>query len=367
MAYARQLGQHRGRRLRHRGRRGPTRRRRWGTQQLGSRSPQPAAAALGSSAAEIAAPGGDTPQAAPGDPQATGHATAAAPPGGALPRDAAGMSGSALSHGRGGGSVLCKFATASPTAADCDATGPEEATHEEGAGLAFQEVAQVGKASSPFGQDPAATGATRTDRSAEPAAPSHFDGAVQAVQSQKQFTGLADGPARTGPPRVQGTTGRGQSSTQLAGSTHRSTCPCLVTTGSPLTRREATELGDAKADLNAIFIAALDRDGVLDAPVHRVQGVDSAPFWCGLGVPKWFQEYVFDLIASRAIKLCKQLPRPETALRASCWRHFEPGLKPTAKRQNISEAAEDQYNPKVMHDGLWQPRRRCVTQGMTAR
>ena len=58
-----------------------------------------------------------------------------------------------------------------------------------------------------------------------------------------------------------------------------------MTTGSPLTRRGATELGDAKADLNAIFIAALDRDGVLDAPVHRVQGVDSAPFWCGLGVP----------------------------------------------------------------------------------
>ena len=93
---------------------------------------------------------------------------------------------------------------------------------------------------------------------------------------------------------------------------------------------------------------------MLDAPVHRVQGVDSAPFWCGLGVPKWFQEYLFDLIASRAIKLCKQLPRPETALLASCWRHFEPGLKPTAKRQKISEAAEDQYNPKVMHDGLWQ-------------
>ena len=73
-----------------------------------------------------------------------------------------------------------------------------------------------------------------------------------------------------------------------------------------------------------------------------------------LSTPKWFQVYLFDLIASRAIKLCKQLPRPETALLASCWRHFEPGLKPTAKRQKISEAAEDQYNPKVMHDGLWQ-------------
>ena len=73
-----------------------------------------------------------------------------------------------------------------------------------------------------------------------------------------------------------------------------------------------------------------------------------------LSTPKWFQVYLFDLIASRATKLCKQLPRPETALLASCWRHFEPGLKPTAKRQKISEAAEDQYNPKVMHDGLWQ-------------
>ena len=73
-----------------------------------------------------------------------------------------------------------------------------------------------------------------------------------------------------------------------------------------------------------------------------------------LSTPKWFQVYLFDLIASRAIKLCKHLPRPETALLASCWRHFEPGLKPTAKRQKISEAAEDQYNPKVMHDGLWQ-------------
>ena len=73
-----------------------------------------------------------------------------------------------------------------------------------------------------------------------------------------------------------------------------------------------------------------------------------------LSMPKWFQVYLFDLIASRAIKLCNQLPRPETALLASCWRHFEPGLKPTAKRQKISEAAEDHYNPKVMHDGLWQ-------------
>ena len=72
-----------------------------------------------------------------------------------------------------------------------------------------------------------------------------------------------------------------------------------------------------------------------------------------LSTPKWFQVYLLDLIASRAIKLCKALPRPETALLASGWRH-EPELKPTAKRQKISEAAEDQYNPKGMHDGLWQ-------------
>ena len=69
-----------------------------------------------------------------------------------------------------------------------------------------------------------------------------------------------------------------------------------------------------------------------------------------LSTPKWFQVYLFDLIASRAIKLCKHLPRPETALLASCWRQ----LKPTAKRQKIAEAAEEQYNPKVMHDGLFQ-------------
>ena len=69
-----------------------------------------------------------------------------------------------------------------------------------------------------------------------------------------------------------------------------------------------------------------------------------------LSNPKWFHEYVFDLIATRRIQLCKAIPRPETAFLASCWRH----LKPHAKRQKISEAAEEQYNPKVMHDGLFQ-------------
>ena len=73
-----------------------------------------------------------------------------------------------------------------------------------------------------------------------------------------------------------------------------------------------------------------------------------------LSTPKWLQVYLSDLIDSRAITLCKKLPRPETALLASGWRHEQEELKPTAKRQKISEAAEDQYNPKVMHDGFWQ-------------
>ena len=36
--------------------------------------------------------------------------------------------------------------------------------------------------------------------------------------------------------------------------------------------------------------------------------------------------------------------------RASRWRE----LKPNAKRQRIGEVAEEQYNPKVMHGGLFQ-------------
>ena len=69
-----------------------------------------------------------------------------------------------------------------------------------------------------------------------------------------------------------------------------------------------------------------------------------------LSKPQWFHTYLFDLIATKGIHLCKPLPRPEAALLASCWRQ----LKPTAKRQKIEEAAEEQYNPKVMHDGLFQ-------------
>ena len=69
-----------------------------------------------------------------------------------------------------------------------------------------------------------------------------------------------------------------------------------------------------------------------------------------LSQPLWFHTYLFDLIATKRLHLCKPLPRPEAALLASCWRQ----LKPTAKRQKIEEAAEEQYNPKVMHDGLFQ-------------
>lgn len=75
-----------------------------------------------------------------------------------------------------------------------------------------------------------------------------------------------------------------------------------------------------------------------------------------LSQPQWFHTYLFDLIATKRLHLCKPLPRPEALLLpeaaslASCWRQ----LKPTAKRQKIAEAAEEQYNPKVMHDGLFQ-------------
>ena len=71
-----------------------------------------------------------------------------------------------------------------------------------------------------------------------------------------------------------------------------------------------------------------------------------------LSKPQWFHTYVSYLIATTRIHLCKPLPRPEAALLASCWRQ----LKPTAKRQNISEAAADQHNPKRMQAGVWQHR-----------
>ncbi len=75
-----------------------------------------------------------------------------------------------------------------------------------------------------------------------------------------------------------------------------------------------------------------------------------------LSKPAWFHTYLHDLIATGGLTLCKHLPRPEMAVlspsevRASRWRQ----LTTTAKRQKIAEHAEDQYNPKRMHDELWQ-------------
>ena len=70
--------------------------------------------------------------------------------------------------------------------------------------------------------------------------------------------------------------------------------------------------------------------------------------------PQWIPLYLYDLITFKSINLCKQLPRPEAALLASRWRPAAwEQLKPTAKRQKIEEAAEDQYNPTGMHDGLF--------------
>ena len=69
-----------------------------------------------------------------------------------------------------------------------------------------------------------------------------------------------------------------------------------------------------------------------------------------LSKPEWLHRYLFDLIATQRIHACKPLPRQEAALLVSCWRQ----LKPVAKRRKIEETAEEQYNPKVMHDGLFQ-------------
>ena len=56
-----------------------------------------------------------------------------------------------------------------------------------------------------------------------------------------------------------------------------------------------------------------------------------------LSKPHWFHTYLFDLIATERIHLCKPLPRPEAAVlaRARLWRQ----LKPNAKRQRIEEVA----------------------------
>ena len=74
-----------------------------------------------------------------------------------------------------------------------------------------------------------------------------------------------------------------------------------------------------------------------------------------LSKPKWFNTYLFDLINTGKITLCKPVPRPEMAvlarstIHASRWQQ----LTNTAKRQKISEEAEDQYNPQELNDNLW--------------
>ena len=72
-----------------------------------------------------------------------------------------------------------------------------------------------------------------------------------------------------------------------------------------------------------------------------------------LSKPKWFQTYIFDLVTTGALTLCKNLPRPERAVLSSsiatAWRQ----LTTYGKRQKISEEAEDQYNPKRMNDKLF--------------
>ena len=76
---------------------------------------------------------------------------------------------------------------------------------------------------------------------------------------------------------------------------------------------------------------------------------------CLLSKPKWFNTYLFDLINTGEITLCKPVPRPEMAvlarstIHASRWQQ----LTNTAKRQKISEEAEDQYNPQELNDNLW--------------
>ena len=74
-----------------------------------------------------------------------------------------------------------------------------------------------------------------------------------------------------------------------------------------------------------------------------------------LSKPKWFQTYLFDLLTTGALTLCKSVPRPERAflssstMRASHWQQ----LTTYAKRQKLSEEAENEYNPKRMNDNLF--------------
>ena len=72
--------------------------------------------------------------------------------------------------------------------------------------------------------------------------------------------------------------------------------------------------------------------------------------------PQWFGSLIHDLMRTNRLLVCKALPRPERVLlssedrKASRWQQ----ASSTAKRQRLAEIAEEQHNPKTMHDGLWQ-------------
>ena len=74
-----------------------------------------------------------------------------------------------------------------------------------------------------------------------------------------------------------------------------------------------------------------------------------------LSKPKWLQTYFNDLITTGELTLCKTVPRPERAvlpsetIKASRWQQ----LSTCGKRKQISQEAEDQYNPKRMNDQLF--------------
>ena len=79
-----------------------------------------------------------------------------------------------------------------------------------------------------------------------------------------------------------------------------------------------------------------------------------------LGKPNWFHTYWQDLLANGALSLCKHLPRPERVLLSSKDASIVQQFKPTAKRQTLSKAAGEQYNPGMLHDGLWQRLQICT-------
>ena len=74
-----------------------------------------------------------------------------------------------------------------------------------------------------------------------------------------------------------------------------------------------------------------------------------------LSKPQWFQTYIFDLVTTGALTLCKPVPQPQRAVlssstvTASRWQQ----LTTYGRRQKLSEEAENQYNPKRMNDKLF--------------